>query len=704
MMVQDSIINAKRLFKRFLCCWGLVCLLFSCSAYAQEGGLGDLTLQDLMNIEMVSGSKFKQDLSEVTASAYVITEEDIKHAGVTDLPQLFKMVPGLFVAEASANSWAMGMRGFNGVFSNKMLVMIDGRSLFSPLFSGVFWEQLDLFIPDIARIEVIRGVGSTVWGANAVNGIINIITKSTLDNENTRFYVNSGSSVNYDAGIRLGGQVSDNSYARVYVKSKDIKGFDYKVPDGDIDDSWSSDAIGVKWELFAGRDSLVVSSDFIDQSVNDTGLVTSRANVRQVALTNRNVNASFQWQRQMSTDKAFTLSSQVQQNRRYGESYRIDDHVFNVDFDINYQWQDHQLLMGVGARQHDIDFEPGLSFAIASNETSISTTAKILSGYIQDEWRFGEFHSLIFGTKFESHVHDDDQSGFAYEADLWLPTLRYRYDMSDNAKIWAGVSKSARIPSVSEHLVQMPLFTLSVGSPLNPFPWPFEVATSGDIGFKKENVMAYELGFRANLNTANSIDLVVYHNQFDDVRTINFTQPICVITQLPAPMCAPNDQVTEYDIFGNGGRLSTSGLEVSWLSRVTKDVNLSVSYSYLNQATDALAPNQSYLDTTRLVAKHQLGVKLDWHTSEKSNIRLMHKYLSGIDDSPLVRVQNISGFMDHYQMFDIIGSYELTASKKLTLTVTNLLQQRGTQWIPEFPDGHVSESERRFSLGIDVTF
>ncbi|NQZ11120.1 MAG: TonB-dependent receptor, partial [Algicola sp.] len=560
----------------------LACLMLTTSVYAQDGdSFNDMSFEDLMNTEMVSSSKFKQDLSEVTASAYIISEEDIAQSGATDLPSLLKMVPGLFIAQTSSSGWSMGIRGFNSVFSNKMLVMIDGRSLFSPLFSGVFWEQLDLFVPDIARIEVIRGVGSTVWGANAVNGIINIITKSTLDNESSQFYFNSGSHTKYDVGLRFGAEITDQSYARVYAKSKDIRANSYDAA-GPLDDSWRSNTVCVKWEHFVGRDAFVLSGDYIEQSIKDPGLMTSRVDVNAIPIDNTNANLSFQWQRQMSTDKAFTLSAQIQDSERDSDYYRIEDRMSNIDVDTNYKWQQHQIVVGFGARQHDILFEARRAFAISDGSGQSDTRTRILSAYIQDEWRLHPNHSLILGTKFESHVHTDKASNFNYEADVWLPTLRYRFDISENAKIWAALSRSARIPSIVEHSIQIPLVTLEPNTVNNPSPWVYELFTSGNSEFKKEKLTSIELGFRANIDESNSIDLVAFRNSYDDVRSFSSSGPFCVNSGLRPPNCAENDRVEQHNLFKNGGSLTINGFEASWFSRLSQTLNLTANYAYLN--------------------------------------------------------------------------------------------------------------------------
>ncbi len=683
----------------------LACLIFTTSVYAQGGDSpNELSFEDLMNTEMVSSSKFKQDLSEVTASAYIISEEDIAQSGATDLPSLLKMVPGLFIAQTSSSGWSMGIRGFNSVFSNKMLVMIDGRSLFSPLFSGVFWEQLDLFVPDIARIEVIRGVGSTVWGANAVNGIINIITKSTLDNESAQFYANSGSHTKYDVGLRFGGEITSQSYARVYAKSKDIRGNDYDVADGPLDDSWRSNTVGAKWEHFVGRDSFVLSGDYTHQSAKDPGLTTSRVDVNAIPITNANANLSFQWQRQMSTDKAFTLSAQIQDSERDSDYYRIDDRMSNVDFDTNYKWQQHQIVVGVGARQHDILFDAGSAFAMVDGSNESDTQTRILSAYVQDEWRLHPNHALIFGAKFESHNHTDKDSDFDYKIDLWLPTLRYRFDVSEDAKIWAALSRSARVPSIVEHAIRIPLITFEPNSVNNPSPWVYELFTSGNRDFVKEKLTSFELGFRANIDESNSIDLVAFHNNYDDVRSLSNVGPFCASNGLQPPNCSENDRVEQLNLFSNGGALTVNGFEASWFSRLSQTLNVTANYAYLNQINKPFTNGHAFEMSVNMTAKHQFGMQLDWRVTQDMNVRLRHKYLSGIDDDPLPLLQAVGDFHDHYHTLDIIGVYQLTSDKKLTFSANNLLRKRGELWLGEFPNSIISKTERRFGFGLDVKF
>jgi iron complex outermembrane receptor protein len=679
------------------------------TAQAEDDFLFDLTLVDLMNIEMVSSSKFKQELSDIPAAAYVITRDDIKNAGVTDLPQLLELVPGLFITQASSSSWSVGVRGFNSVFSNKMLVMIDGRSLFSPLFSGVFWEQIDLYIPDIERIEVIRGVGSTVWGANAVNGVINIITKSTLDNESTQMYVNSGTQTEYDAGIRFGTKIADQSYARIYLKSKSMDSGNFSRDS--IDDHWSSDAIGIKWEHFAGSDSYILSGDYIEQRLNDTTVNTSRIPVNQVPIDNESANLSFQWQRQVSTDQAFTLSSQLQRANRVSDFYQVDDRTANIEFDLSYRWQNHQLLFGGGARQNEIDFDPGIAFELAVGDTQNDdqherglTRSTIYSAYMQDEWQIYPAHTLTLGTKFESHKHDHSAGNRDYYASLWLPTMRYRFNLSVDTRLWAAISHTARIPSISEQSLQIPVGVLPANTEQNPFPWPLELFTSGNGTFDKETLLSFEVGLRTRLNSTNTLDITTYHNRYNDVRGFRVNDLTCQLSHLPAPACFTHDTVVQRAEFVNGLSMSVSGAEISWQSRLADDLTLTANYSYMNQVIDPLSPGV-FLDSTLLITpSDQLALQVDWQAIDKLNLRFKYQYTGGFEDGIDSLFSVDDHFLKHQNMVDVSAAYELSSQWTVKLTANNLFKERGQQWLPEFAGASTSETQRRFTFGVDVKF
>lgn len=176
-------------------------------------------MQELGDIEITSVSKHQEKASKVASALFVITQEDIRRSRATSIPEILRIVPGLEVLRVSSNSWAVSARGFNGVYASKLLVLIDGKSIFSTLYGGVNWDQTDLLIDDIERIEVIRGPGATVWGANAVNGVINIISKKPKDQLGKFITLGGGSEDLMSSGARISSQVSDDAYLKLYAKS-----------------------------------------------------------------------------------------------------------------------------------------------------------------------------------------------------------------------------------------------------------------------------------------------------------------------------------------------------------------------------------------------------------------------------------------------------------------------------------------------------
>ncbi|MCG8589452.1 MAG: TonB-dependent receptor plug domain-containing protein, partial [Proteobacteria bacterium] len=199
----------------------LMALALATPALAQDLSQEEFTgfdLESLMNIEVTSVSKKAQSLTEAAAAVYVVTAEDIKRSGVRTVPEALRMVPGVHVARMSGTRWAISVRAFNGVFAAKLLVLIDGRSVYTPLFSGTYWDAQDVVLEDVDRIEVIRGPGGTLWGANAVNGVINILTKSSKDTQGALITAGGGLTQRGFATVRYGGILSDDAHYRVYAK------------------------------------------------------------------------------------------------------------------------------------------------------------------------------------------------------------------------------------------------------------------------------------------------------------------------------------------------------------------------------------------------------------------------------------------------------------------------------------------------------
>src|ERR1700736_1937782 len=258
----------SRQAKSWLCLFvtAAVATTFRTSARSQEPyhppeELKKLSVEQLLDIDVTSVSKYPEKLSAAAAAVTVLTQEDITRSGVTNIPDALRLVPGLEVAQVDAHTWAISSRGFNDVFANKLLVLMDGRSVYTPLFSGVFWEVQDAFLQDIDRIEVVRGPGATLWGANAVNGVINIITKSARDTQGLLLYGGGGTEEQGFTGARYGVKINDDAFVRIYAKyfSRDSS----VLPDDtDAHDSWDMFRAGFRldWDP-THQDSVTVQGD-----------------------------------------------------------------------------------------------------------------------------------------------------------------------------------------------------------------------------------------------------------------------------------------------------------------------------------------------------------------------------------------------------------------------------------------------------------
>ncbi|HWO36748.1 MAG TPA: TonB-dependent receptor plug domain-containing protein, partial [Candidatus Acidoferrum sp.] len=234
-----------------------------------------MSVEDLMNMQVTSVSKRTQKLADAAAAIFVLTQEDIRRSGATSIPEALRLVPGLEVARIDENKWAIGSRGFNGRFDNKLLVLIDGRSVYTPLFSGVYWNIQDVMLEDIDRIEVIRGPGATLWGANAVDGVINIITKPAAATQSAIVTAGGGTDERGSGGVRYGGKIGDDTHYRIYGKYFDWGPSNY-VTGGTANDGWNAMRGGFRADWTpGGANSLTLQGDIYRSKYDETLTIPS---------------------------------------------------------------------------------------------------------------------------------------------------------------------------------------------------------------------------------------------------------------------------------------------------------------------------------------------------------------------------------------------------------------------------------------------
>lgn len=479
-----------------------------------------MSLEDLMKVEVTSVSRKAQRLTDVAAAAFVLTAEDIARAGATSLPEALRLVPGLDVARIAGAPWAVSSRGFNGRFANKLLVLVDGRSVYSPLYSGVFWEAQDVVLEDLERIEVIRGPGAALWGANAVNGVINIITKKARATQGTLVSALTG---NVDRGalaLRHGGQVDEHGWYRVWAKGRKIDGS--TAPDGrDGGDDAQAWQFGSRWD--AERPDGSRSAAIVGLAANTSTQTLYRPlltppYVAASPLNQRNDSAYLlgRHERLMPDGAQASLQGYVDHT---GLSTSVADETrdtLDLDFQLRQAFGVHDLIWGAGYR-HSRGRAAAHNLILVGLE-SPREASNLYSLFVHDDielvparWR------AIVGSKLEHHTYGGLQL---------QPNLRLLYTPTATDTVWSAVSRAARTPSRAERDVTAQLAVNPPGSPQNPGPLPVLITARPNDGLRSERVTAYEIGWRTQVANAVSVDLAAFHNRYRHLRAGSSLPPV----------------------------------------------------------------------------------------------------------------------------------------------------------------------------------
>jgi len=496
-------------------------------AQQKQEDLTKASIEDLLNIEVTSVSKKEQKESRTAAAVFVITAEDIGRSAATNIPDLLRMVPGLDVAQINANTWAISARGLNAEFSNELLVLVDGRYVYTPTTGGVFWDVLDMPLEDIERIEVIRGPGGSVWGANAVNGVVNIITKRASETKGAMAVAGGG---NLDQGfgtLQYGGSAGRETDYRFY--SKYLNEDHLPDPRGQNgEDGWhllraglrtdtaltAKDALTFEGDLYAGRESL---PDTTFPSITSPGLVNS---VIAVNLSGGFVQSVWNHRSERSDS---TLMAAYD---RYERTDQLDEtrNTLDLNFQNHLAW---------GRRQ---DFVWGLEYSYSASATHGNLFVSLnpndadyqtFSSFVQDEIALKpERWSVTVGAKLEHSSY----SGLAL-----MPSVRTAYTLSKHQTVWAAVSHAVRTPAETDEAIRT-----NVASFPGPGGAPEVVAIFGNPNYQNEDLLAYEAGYRAAPRSNFSIDVAAFYHDYSNQQTTEPRTPFLEATPAPSHLVLPS--------------------------------------------------------------------------------------------------------------------------------------------------------------------
>ncbi|HSZ75601.1 MAG TPA: TonB-dependent receptor [Rhizomicrobium sp.] len=566
-----------------------------------------LSPEQLFDATVVSVSKTAEKSGDAPAAVFVLSSEDITRSGATSIPEVLRLVPGVDVAQGGAASWAVGVRGFNGVLTDKLLVLIDGREIYDPLFSGVYWDVQDLPLQDIERIEVIRGPGATLWGANAVNGVINIITKKASQTKGALLKVTAGNQDRAIVTARYGGDIDDNIHMRIYAKYRDEAPSE-TLSGANANDQWTEWRGGFRADTDVDSigDTFTLQGDAYHSATGQLRTVPLFAapfNVVEMEdITADGGNVLGRWNRALGDDSSVTVQTYVDLTAR--DQLTLKDHRTTFDFDAQYElpalaW--NKFLAGIHYRytSDKLDFTPVIFGA--KNTDSEQT----YSGFVQDKITvIPDDLFFTLGSKFEHN----DFTGFEYQ-----PSGRLQWLIDADDMAWASVSRAVRTPSEIERDLTAVTGTIPLPTalppPYNILAVAVELTPNSD--FKSEELLAYELGYRRQWSSTVQMDVTGFYNDYSRLSTLSLEAPILVVS-LPSiyyilPITSTN--LTTGKTYGFEGVLN-------W--RAMDNLNLSASYSYLHMQLDG-PPSTEAIASEAAVGqspRNQFNVRSQWDVTD----------------------------------------------------------------------------------------
>lgn len=641
--------------------------------HSEASAFASLSLEELLTTEITTLSRKAENLGGAPAAVHVISQSDIRRSGARSIPELLRLVPGMQVAQIDANKWAVTSRGANGRFANKLLVLMDGRSLYDPTLSGVYWDIQDTDMSSIERIEVIRGPGATMWGSNAVNGVVNIITKHAVDTQGETLSVIGGSGGN-EATVRIGGSKGGSAF-RLFAKLTEHDGNVNMVGESVNDDSdmqriggrydWDGDegqALTVSAEAYTGESGdyrvnryLTPPFERIEDGISDVtgGFITA------------------QWSTELSDTSAFDIKAYYLRDDRDGPSYIIELDTFDIDMQHRFTVGGrHNVIWGVNYRvtQDELINTSQIEFSPTDR------TQTLVSAFIQDDISFmDERLRLMFGSKFEKNTFSPRD----FEVE---PSARMSFALNDTATLWGAVSRAVRMPSRGEQDGSIITSVLPPGLPDFPLPVPLVSTIDGNPMMRSEVVIAKEAGFRVRSNRS-IFDLAVFYNSFDELRSFSIGAASCQPDGTPLlvnPLCLGTAQFVKIPLdIGNSSNVDTMGAELWWSQEITDSWRIQASYTYVrskNRAPDG--GNTAELAIEEDSPDHQLSIRSSANLADELEFDVFARWVDELKQQGI----------DAYTAVDVRLAWTPTPSWTFSLMGRNLFAGEHVEFLSEISD------------------
>lgn len=631
----------------------------------------DLGLEELLKADVMTASRKSQQLRDVAAAVFVISREDIERSGATSIPEALRMAPGVQVARLANDRWAVTARGFAGRFSNKLLVLMDGRSIYSPLFSGVIWESEDTLLEDVDRIEVIRGPGAAMWGANAVNGVINIITRKSRDTQGNLAVAGAGTEEKAFGAVRHGGAAGDGHY-RVWAKgfSRDAS---VTVTGNRGNDRWVSGRVGFRgdWPLAEGRRLMVSGSAHSGPAWDRWNMpdIASPAGFTPENFKQGNEGAHIlgrhEWANADGSEAS--LQAYVDYSRVEGEGV-IDQRRTTFDLDFQHRLllgERHDLIWGLGYRYSADRIESGRVINLQPAKQSFN----LFSAFLHDEITLVPDTLLLsLGGRLEHNSY----TGFEPQ-----PNLRLMWTPNTRQSIWAALSRAVRTPSRAERDVQLDLGVIPSTSPAQP-PILNRLMRK-DPKMDSEKLTALEVGYRHQIGSNLSLDIAAFANRYDGLRALVMGQPELLLSPLPHVVQALH-VANDLDARAHGAEIA-----LDW--HVTPWWRIQPSYTFLHTHSIPKRDDPMAEETARIMdasaPRHQASLRSSMSLPKRQQFDAWLRYVGSLGST-----------IPAYTTLDLRYAWRVSDMLEFSLVGQNLLDGRHPEFIPDFLPSETMEVER----------
>lgn len=610
--------------------------------------LASLSLEELLDIDVSLGVRRGESLRESSAAVYVLNRDAIDRSAATSIPELLRLVPGVEVTRFGTGKWGVGIRGFNGgIFTNRLLILVDGRSVYSPAKIGMFWDSLDTLISNIERIEVVRGPGASLWGSNAFNGVINIVTQHSADTEGGVLEAGIGDEEKWFAEYRYGLSLGGDKHLRAHIKA--FERDDASRPSGQSNrDGWNSVQAGLRFDQGSvASGALSAQLNAYEGSEGEELLLPDQnspnfVNLLYTKIDYSGINALLQWEHQHSERSHYSVKFYADHTERTDSLFRLTVDNYDLDFQHNYRLDDRQRIVWGLAYRYTEDQLPEQYIRYTRENRQYAVASGILQYEVEafDDWRF------IAGSKFERN----DFSGNEIQ-----PTVRAIWNYSTAGSAWLAASEAKRTPTRSEHDARV---GFDYAAP------EVQLQIQGSESFRSETLRAYELGWRHRFHPALGLDIALFFNEYSGLRTLE--------SGAPEPNGSPPPMFIVPLVASNGADARSWGGELVLNAELNPYWQAELQYSNVQLHVDPLASNDpSVRNAEGTSPQHRLTLRQTWDLPSNWEVTSTLRYVDDVDNQDI----------DEYTELDLHLSKQFGEQLTISLVGQNLLDSGHEEFV-----------------------